>query len=184
MSLRIVGGLFGGRILKSPKGAQTRPTTSMLREAVFNICAGWIENARFLDLFAGSGAMGLEAVSRGASFVTFVEKEAKAVQCIRENVSLLAIEPQVQILAMEVKRALMQLMSSYDLIYIDPPYEKEVSVLIELILERGLLAPHGLLFLEERFQAKIPTFKSLELIDSRKYGIAHLHRFRHARIDA
>ena len=182
MTLRIVGGLFRGRILKSPKGPQTRPTTSMLREAVFNICAGWVQNARFLDLFAGSGAMGFEALSRGASFATFVEKDGRTAAIIRENASLLQVEPQVQILALDAKRALSQLMSSYDLIYIDPPYEKEVPEVFDLILKRNLLAPQGLLFLEERFQSKKPSHPPLELIDSRRYGIAHLHQFRHSAI--
>ena len=180
MSLRIIGGLFGGRILKSPKGPQTRPTTSLLRGAVFNISASWIENARFLDLFAGSGAMGLEAISRGAAFATLVEKDHHAIRCIRENVSLLKIEPQVQVLALDARRALSQLMSPYDLIYIDPPYEKEVPELIELSVKKNLLAPRGLLFLEERFGAKLPEFLSLELIESRRYGIAHLHQLRHS----
>jgi len=183
MSLRIIGGLFGGRILKSPKGPQTRPTTSLLRGAVFNICANWIEGARFLDLFAGSGAMGLEAISRGAAFATFVEKDRPTAQCIRDNASLLSIEPQVQILNLDAKRALSQLLSPYDIIYIDPPYEKEVPELFDLILQKKLLAPHGLLFLEERYQAKKPSFPSLELINSRRYGIAHLHQFRHSVIE-
>lgn len=178
MSLRIVGGLFRGRVLKSPKGPQTRPTTSMLREAFFNICAGWIEEARFLDLFAGSGAMGLEAISRGAAFATFIEKDGLAAQCIRENIALLQVEPQTQILALDAKRALTQLLSPYDLIYIDPPYEKEVPELFDLILKKNLLAPRGLLFLEERFQSRIPAFPALELVASRRYGIAHLHQFR------
>ena len=183
MSLRIIGGLFGGRILKSPKGPQTRPTTSMVRGAVFNICSSWVEGARFLDVFAGSGAMGLEAISRGARFATFIEKDRPTAECIRENASLLGIEPQVQVLALDAKRALAQLMSPYDLIYIDPPYEKEVPELFDLILQKKLLAPRGLLFLEERFQSKTPSFPSLERVDSRRYGIAHLHQFRHSVIE-
>jgi 16S rRNA (guanine966-N2)-methyltransferase len=152
----------------------------MLREAVFNICAGWIENARFLDLFAGSGAMGLEAISRGASFATFIEKDGRTAQCIHENASLLEIESQVQILALDARQALSQLISPYDLIYIDPPYEKEVHELFDLILKKNLLAPQGLLFLEERFRAKAPPLcsPSLELVGSRRFGIAHLHQFR------
>jgi len=183
MSLRIVDGLFRGRILKSPKGEQTRPTTSMLREAVFNICAEWSEGARFLDLFAGSGAMGLEAISRGASFATFIEKDRQSAQCIRENISLLGVEEKAQVLTLDAKRALSALMSPYDLIYIDPPYEKEVPEIITAILAKNLLAPRGILFLEERFQAKAPTFSHLELEISRRYGIAHLHQFRHSVIE-
>jgi 16S rRNA (guanine966-N2)-methyltransferase len=182
MSLRIIGGLFRGRILKSPKGNQTRPTTGRLREAVFNICSNWIEDARVLDLFAGSGAIGFEAISRGALFTTFVEKNKNAVQCIRENTMLLKIEPQVQILFLDAKKALTKLSSPFDIIYIDPPYEKEVPDLIDTILKKNLLAPRGTLFLEEGYRAKPPTCSQLELIDSRRYGIAHLHQFRHSAI--
>ncbi len=180
MSLRIVGGQFRGRTLKSPKGDQTRPTTSMAREAVFNICQEWVPGARFLDLFAGSGAMGLEAISRGASFATFIEKNKHAAQCIRENAELLQIQEQTQILAIDAALALPKLLSPYDLIYIDPPYEKETAHLLETIASLKLLAPRGLLFLEERYnpKAKPPIPPSFELIQSRRYGIAHLHQYR------
>ena len=85
MNLRIAGGLLKGRVLKTPDSDTTRPTTGMLRQAVFNICQDWMPEARFLDLFAGSGAMGFEAISRGASFVTFVESDSRASQIIRDN---------------------------------------------------------------------------------------------------
>ena len=176
--MRIIGGIFRGRVLESPKTNATRPTTSSLREAVFNIAAPWIEGARFLDLFAGSGSMGCEAISRGASFVTFVEKEAKALECIRNNISSLGIEQQTQVLGLDVRKALMRLMSPYDVIYIDPPYEQEASETLSLIIEKGLLTPNGRLFLETRFKTSLPTLPRLERIDSRKFGDSHLHQFR------
>ena len=180
MSLRISGGLFRGRVLKSPKGDQTRPTTSMVREAVFNICYEWVPRARFLDLFAGSGAMGLEAISRGASFVTFVEKDRTAAQCIRQNIELLQVESQSQLLSLDVKLAVPKLLSPYDLIYIDPPYEKDAGPVLDAIAKYKLLAPGGLLFLEEQYKAKsepsVPA--GFTLLESRRYGIAHLHQYR------
>ena len=180
MSLRIVGGKFRGRILKTPKTDTTRPTTSMLREAFFNICAGYIEGSRFLDLFAGSGAMGIEAISRGAIFSTCIEQGAQASQCINENVTLLGIEPQMQVLRADVLKALPRLLSPYDIIYIDPPYDHDAIKVIRLIHAQKLLAPRGQLFLEQRFEAKIDFNNCpFELIDSRRYGIAHLHHFRH-----
>ncbi|MDE3045058.1 MAG: 16S rRNA (guanine(966)-N(2))-methyltransferase RsmD [Verrucomicrobiota bacterium] len=180
MTLRIIGGLFGGRFLKTPKGPQTRPTTSLLRQALFNICQDFIAHARILDLFAGSGAIGFEAISRGASFVTFVERDKRAAACIRENAVFLQVEPQVQILSMDASLALSRLLSPYDFIYIDPPYDLKVEPLIALIVERKLLAPRGLLFLEERYKPKAPppAYPGLDLIESRRYGIAHLHQFR------
>jgi 16S rRNA (guanine(966)-N(2))-methyltransferase RsmD len=179
MTLRIVGGKFRGRNLKTPNTEHTRPTTSMLREAFFNICAGTIEGARFLDLFAGSGAMGIEAISRGAIFTTCIEQDAKAFQCIKENVELLGIEPQVQSLKMDVLKALPRLLSPYDIIYVDPPYDQEALKVIGLIHQHTLLSPGGELFLEQRYDSKIKfTECPFEFVESRRYGIAHLHRFR------
>jgi 16S rRNA (guanine(966)-N(2))-methyltransferase RsmD len=138
-----------------------------------------IAGARFLDLFAGSGAMGFEAISRGATFATFVENDRIAAQCIRENIEMLEVGQQVQVLAIDVKQALSKLLGHYDLIYIDPPYDKDVPDTLALIVEKKLLAPQGLIFLEERFDSKkSPQCPGLDLIDSRRYGIAHLHQFR------
>lgn len=182
MSLRIVGGRFRGRILKTPKGNSTRPTTSMARQAVFNICNEWVPQSKFLDLFAGSGAMGIEAISRGASFATFVECDRQAAQCIRENIHLLEIEQQTQIISLDISKALPKLLSPYDLIYIDPPYERGISEVLKTIVSLNLLTRTGLLFVEERFQTKsTPSYpKELELTGSRRYGIAHLHQYRWA----
>jgi 16S rRNA (guanine(966)-N(2))-methyltransferase RsmD len=181
MSLKIASGLFKGRVLKTPDSTTTRPTTGMLRQAVFNICQDWVFDARFLDLFAGSGAMGFEALSRGASFSTFIEWDKLASQCIRENGQLLSVEQKIEILSFEAKQSLLTLTAPYDLIYIDPPYDKDVPNLFGLIIERQLLAPGGLIFLEERFNSKKGfEFSELELISSRRYGGSHLHQFRHS----
>lgn len=182
MSLRILGGLFRGRPLKSPKGPNTRPTTGLLRQALFNICQDIVHETRFLDVFAGSGAMGFEAISRGATFVTFIEKDKNAARCIRENADLLQVEPSVQILSMDASLALSRLLSSYDLIYIDPPYDLEIAPLFEQIIANKLLAPHGLLFFEQRYdpKSKPPSHPALDLVQSRRYGIAHLHQYRHS----
>ena len=180
MSLRIIGGLFRGRILKSPKTLTTRPTTSMVREAIFNICQDLILDARFCDLYAGSGAMGFEALSRGAQFVTFIEKDKIASTCIRENTQLLQVEEKVQILSMDVKKALSQLTAPYDIIYIDPPYDTSTIESLETISKKRLLTPNGLLFLEERHEKKSQSFEieNLSLIESRRYGIASIHLFQ------
>lgn len=85
MTLRVIAGKYKGRSLKTPKATSTRPTQGMLREAVFNICQNEIEGAFFLDLFAGSGAMGFEAISRGAMKATLVEQNRQAQLCIKEN---------------------------------------------------------------------------------------------------
>ncbi len=176
MGLRIIAGAFKGRILKAPKGQATRPTQGMLRAAVFNICQNEIENSRFLDLFAGSGAMGLEALSRGAKWATFVEESRLAISCIRENIAFLQVEKKAELLAMDAKRALSLLAKKemqFDLIYVDPPYDAS----IDLAPIVPLLAPEGTLFLEERFNPKKSqplSIPGLQCKTLRKFGTALL----------
>jgi 16S rRNA (guanine966-N2)-methyltransferase len=182
MSLRIIGGTFKGRILKTPKGAATRPTQGMLRESVFNICQNEIVGARFLDLFAGSGAMGLEALSRGASHITLVESNRTAIAAIRENIAFLQAASQTTLLACDARQALKRLSSPFDIIYIDPPYETQVLPFVEELLTRKLIA--NLLFIEER-STPAPLslhFPNLSLISSRRFGDALLHQYRFSAI--
>jgi len=180
MSLRIIAGQFKGRILKAPKGPVTRPTQGMLREAVFNICQQVIEGASFLDLFAGSGAMGLEALSRGAAHATFVEGNRFAAQAIRDNIALLDLGRQSSLIVADAKAALRRLKGSFNLIYVDPPYDLKAAPFVEELLSSGLLADDGILFLEERSLGRVspPTFASLILVGSRKFGEATLHQYR------
>src|SRR5690349_14081953 len=98
MTLRIIGGTLRGRRLLSPKSSLTRPTTAIVRKSVFDICQEIIVDAEFLDLFAGSGAMGIEALSRGAKHVTFVDSNAQAIQCVEHNLRLFKMEKQATIL--------------------------------------------------------------------------------------
>lgn len=180
MSLRIVGGKFKGRALKAPKGAATRPTQGMLREAVFNICQSEVTGGAFLDLFAGSGAMGLEAISRGAAHATLVEKDRHAIAAIRENIASLQVESETSLMTCSAEAAIKRLSSPFDIIYIDPPYDLPTAPLVEQILAHKLLALYGLLFIEERFRktATAPQFTSLSWISSRKFGEALLHQYR------
>lgn len=129
MTLKINGGLFKGISLESPSGNKTRPTSSMLREAVFNICQHKVQEANFLDIFAGTGAMGLEALSRGAAHSTFIENDRNALACIRKNIQKLSATDKTSILPIDVLSSLKKLEGqTFDLIYIDPPYgEKEIE---------------------------------------------------------
>lgn len=175
MTLRIIGGLFKGRTLKTPKTTSTRPTQGVLREALFNICQNEIEGAHFLDLFAGSGAIGFEALSRGAAHVTFIEQNRQAIQCIKENSALLQVESQTQILPTDASKAIALLAkqkAEFDLIYLDPPYDMPFD-LAPLV---PLLKPTGTIFLEDRKPPK-QEFTGLRLKNSRKFGIATLSIF-------
>lgn len=180
MTLRIIAGRFKGRLLKTPKGSSTRPTQGMLREAVFNICQNEIEGAHFLDLFAGSGAMGFEALSRGAEHITLVEQNRFAVSCIKENIAVLDVESEVTLLPQDAARALARFKTPFHIIYMDPPYGLPITPILHRV------APHlsaaGLLFVEERYNPK-KTDKPAKLIDlklhdTRRFGIAQLTIFK------
>ena len=98
MSLRLIGGKFKNHLIKTPTGLLTKPTMSMLRKSVFDICQGDVDGSKFLDVFACSGAMGLEALSRGASFATFIEKDRRATKCIQENLQAMHLDTQAKVL--------------------------------------------------------------------------------------
>ena len=191
MTLKIIAGRFRNRLLKSPKGTQTRPTSALLRKSVFDISQMFIENSRFLDLFAGSGAMGIEALSRGAKHATFVDKDKNALRAIEENIHLLQIEKECTVLAGEafiILKRLKEKKEQFDLIYIDPPYVKEDkkgSSLYEKILhfleENDLIANGAKVFVEEGHPSILNpqslALKHLKFKDTRRFGISVLHQF-------
>lgn len=173
MTLKILGGEFKGRLLKAPSEKTTRPTQGVLRAAVFNMCQQEIQGASFLDLFAGSGAMGLEALSRGASHACFVEKDRAAAACIKENIELLKVKDRAEVFCSDALSALSKMEKPFDIIYIDPPYGVPVEKVVEAILIKKLLK--SLLFIEEREKAEtVIEHPLLSLYDKRRYGIALL----------
>jgi 16S rRNA (guanine(966)-N(2))-methyltransferase RsmD len=185
MNLKLIGGKFGSRLLKSPKGLKTRPTSALLRKAVFDICREYIPNAHFLDLFAGTGAMGIEALSRGAAYCTFVEKDRHAFRCIQENIKLLGLESNSKVFNSDALLMLKKFVHSqedFDIIYLDPPYRATfLPLVLETIDRNSLLSPRGLVFIEEAFPSQF-HFSNLHLIylklvDTRKFGKSLLHKF-------
>ncbi len=128
--MQIIGGKHRKRHLKSPKHTVTRPSSSSVREALFNICQWEIENARFLDLFAGSGAIGLEALSRGASEVIFIENSRLTLPTLRENIALLKEESHSRVFPVDVFKGLEKLrdqQAHFTIIFADPPYGKGLA---------------------------------------------------------
>jgi 16S rRNA (guanine966-N2)-methyltransferase len=190
VSLRIIGGTFRGRLLKTPKGDKTRPTLAILRKAVFDILQTQIEDTCVLDLYAGSGAMGLEALSRGARHATFVETHRDAFRCIEENTRLLDVQDQCTLLSYDVLLALKKMAKEarhYDIVYADPPYAPAIKrqLLQEILLffdAYPLLNPGGRLFLEEAAppSLRIETLSLSNLIhvDTRTFSKSTLHQFR------
>jgi 16S rRNA (guanine966-N2)-methyltransferase len=190
--MRIISGTHRNRALESPKGIATRPTSERLRETVFNICQHKIEGAKFLDLFAGSGAIGLEALSRGASSCTFVEKDFFALKALRHNIQTFDYQDQTKIFSGDVFSMIAKLAEKglvYDLVYADPPYDTLSKGwnsecygvrIVKLFDELPLLAEDGILFVEEGhdFIDQLGELSTLSCKDIRKNGRAFLAQFK------
>ena len=186
---RIIAGAAKGRTLLVPPGEGTRPTSERAREALFSRLEhdGWLEGTRVLDLYAGTGALGLEAASRGAGFVLLVERAAPAVRSARRNAEALlpalsaagGPESGVAVRAGSVGAVLAEGPGDpYDLVLADPPYsatEDEVAAVLDALVHRGWLAPDALVVVERARRAPSPRWPpALEALDVRRYGEAAL----------
>ncbi|GHU72806.1 methyltransferase small [Clostridia bacterium] len=170
--MRIIGGDARGRPLIAPDGRDTRPTRDMVREALFDILAGRVEGARVLDAFAGSGALALEALSRGAESAVLVERAPKAASIIRRNIATVGMDERARLLVMEWERAARLLAAEgarFDLILLDPPYAwPDVTGLLATVTR--LAAPGAWVSLEHaRGEPPLPP-DGLEFLKSRRYG--------------
>jgi len=180
--MRIIAGSRKGARIFAPKGSETRPTGDRVREAAFNLIGpGRVEDASVLDLFAGSGAMGLEALSRGAAHATFVESDREACRAINRNLDKLDLEGATVLCqdALTALRADVRSGTRYDLVLVDPPYRRFSSLqnaLIEHLPE--ILTPGGLLLVETA--AKEEPGLPLQQRTSRRYGAARLTLFEPA----
>jgi 16S rRNA (guanine966-N2)-methyltransferase len=177
--VRIIAGERKGHTIHAPKGLATRPTSDRVRENVFNIVAPWIEEARVLDLYAGSGAMGLEALSRGAKSALFIEAELDAVRAIENNLDRLRLTG-ATVLRRDVISGLAQEATAgrkYDLVLADPPYEMTAYDALARYLPR-VLADDGLLVLESAVRTE-PELRGLAVRTTRRYGSARVTVFEH-----
>jgi 16S rRNA (guanine966-N2)-methyltransferase len=170
--MRVIAGTLGGRRLKAPRGRATRPTSDRVREALFSIL-GEIADARVLDLFAGSGALGIEALSRGAAGAVFVERDGSAAAVLRENLRALGIGPErAELRRAEVLGALEKASArgeKYDLIFIDPPYREAPGLSAGLAARLPeLLAPGARIVAESDRRSKLAL--GLPAETERRYG--------------
>jgi len=173
--VRVIAGLVKGRQLKTPKGSNTRPLTDRVRGALFNILSAKAVESEFLDLFAGTGAVGIEALSRGASRAVFVELNRKAVELIRENLALTGFSERAEVFLADALRAIGLLSGKgerFDLIFIGAPYDSPIlAKVIEKIAESELLKPDGILIAEHRKQHQLdPFYGKIKLYREAKYG--------------
>ncbi len=180
--MRIIGGSFKGKVLMSPQSEVTRPTSDRLRESLFNSI---VHNPRFglrglqglkvLDVFAGTGALGLEALSRGAAHVTFIECDPTALKVLKSNIKACGCEDKTTVMSQDVKD-LRPSPHSYDLIFMDPPYNQD---LVPLAMERLITCGHtktGTLWCVEVAKSETPPFpEGFEIISERKMGAGKVY---------
>ena len=173
--MQIIGGEFKGRKLFSLPGRSIRPTSGKVREAVFNICAPMVAGARVADLFAGTGAMGIEALSRGAAHAVFVESDRGAADVIQKNLAACRAENRSAVFCKNLlgnPGFLQQSGLVFDLVFMDPPYNRDtVAPALENLVKSGVLAPGAVAVIEHAPAEPLPENSALfEVFDQRKYG--------------
>lgn len=173
--MRIIAGLAKGRKLLSPEGMGTRPTLDRIKESIFNIIQGRVSEARVLDIFAGTGSLGLEAASRGAKECYLIDKGESTFKYLKQNIENLNFKHICKCLNMDSYTALRELGEKgliFDLIFIDPPYSKNmIPSAVDIICEKGLLYKEGLIV--SKIDSSEPLYEGnaeIKLADHRKYG--------------
>ena len=178
--MRVIAGQYKGRKLESPENYDIRPTTDKAKEALFSILYNDTPGARVLDLFAGTGGLGIEALSRGASECIFVDHSRQSAGLVKRNLAGCGVKEEARVLQGDYRKVLAGLTGSFDIILMDPPYNKGLlEDAFHLIREHGLLAPDGVIVCEHRREEVLP-----EEIDGfvrekeRRYGIVKLSIYR------
>lgn len=146
--MRVTGGTGRGRRLHVPAGQRVRPTSDKVKQALFNILGEKVRGAAFLDLFAGAGGVGIEALSRGAERVVFVESSRGPLSVIRQNIDLAGFGARTEVVASRTDVYLRKTTEQFDILYLDPPYAEELQPLLELISSVGLMRQEGIVIAE------------------------------------
>ena len=172
--MRIVAGREGGRKIFAPKGADTRPTGDRVRESLFNVLQGDVPGAVVLDLFAGSGALALEAISRGAERAVLVDVWQEAMICVQRNIALLGYEGQTRVIRSDWKEAVKRLAEQncrFSLVFLDPPYRMtDAAGIMECIREAGLLSVGAIVAVERQKGAGLSPEPAFAFKGLRRYG--------------
>jgi 16S rRNA (guanine966-N2)-methyltransferase len=180
--MRVIGGNARGRRLKVPRGKTLRPTAARVKEALFNILPHDLASTRVLDLFAGTGNVTIEALSRGAAEAILVDSSPESGKAIRENLKRFQLTDRARVWIMPVARALRVLArrgETFDIVFLDPPYERKwIGSTLKIIGEERLLRATGVLVAEHSTREKVePRYNSLALRDQRRYGSTLLSFF-------
>ena len=187
--MRIIAGTLKGRRLVAPRGPTTRPTADQVRIALMDTLTPWLDGVRFLDLFAGAGGVGLEALSRGAAHATFVERDARAVDALQRNVATLELEKAARVVPEEVRRALARLerqRERFGVVFLDPPYETELIPGVLAALGTGRLLSPPALVVAQHLTKRTPAGEAgvLRAYRTRRFGETTLTFFRGQAYDA
>lgn len=174
--MRIIAGEFKGRRLESPADYSVRPTTDKVKEALFSILSQKIWGSRVLDLFSGSGNIGIEALSRGAAECIFCDNSRDSLRLIKSNIAHCKAQEGARVIPGDFRKTLMNLEGKFDIIFLDPPYDKGfLEPAFELIREQNLLADDGVIIAEHRREEDLPEeFCGFEKQKERRYGIIKL----------
>ncbi len=173
--MRIISGKRRGHKLVGFEGDNIRPTTDRVKESVFNLISNYVPDSRVLDLFAGSGSLGFEALSRGAKFAVFVDKDKSAVDVVKKNASLLNFSEDIKILNMSYEDFFRSSDECFDLIFLDPPYNKGfIEPVLADIVTNNRLADGGIILLESDDTDMHSDFDGLTVLKQRKYGRSYI----------
>lgn len=153
--MRVITGSARGKKLKTLDGLDVRPTTDRVKEGIFNVIQFDLPGTRFLDLFAGSGQIGIEALSRGAEYAVFIDESPKAQQVVKENLQSAGLFRQSRVMSMEAGRYLESSREKFDIAYLDPPYQKEILPEI-LPKTAAVMAPEGMILCEHLKEDVLP----------------------------
>lgn len=181
--MRIVAGEYGGRRLRAVPGMKTRPTTDKVKEAVFNVLGPYFDGGQSLDLFAGSGGLSIEGVSRGIDHAVLIDKQGAAIKTIKQNIEVTKEPAKFTVIKRDAELAVKHLQAqgqSFDLVYFDPPYrEQKIVSEIEKLMALGLLNSDCRIMCETNQEAELPTqIGNCEQITTKSYGITKITIYR------
>jgi 16S rRNA (guanine966-N2)-methyltransferase len=169
--MRIISGRQKGRRISAGKGSGIRPTSDRVRESIFNVLRGEVEGKRVLDLFAGAGGLGLEALSRGAEWVTFVDSSSRSTNLLKSNLERLSLRSCSTVIKLDGLKALKRLEESFDLIFADPPYGKGlIQRIVDSLAGSQTLREGGILVLEHDRREIFDCPEELSILKQRKFG--------------
>jgi len=169
--MRVTGGIGRGRRLKVPSGSRVRPTSDKVKQALFNILGNMVAESVFLDLYAGAGNIGIEALSRGAKRVLFVDSSRVSLDAVRQNIDQMGFGDRADVVLSRAESFLKKRSGPYTIVFLDPPYAEELQPLLEMVGGAGILDSHSIVIAEHFKKQQSPkTAGSLSLYREARYG--------------